>query len=246
MELPMIKKLLLPLIRSLLTMLTGCVGYDVGINFENPHNGTIVQHITIGQQLASLSETEAKKWLRSIEKRSQKLQGKVKKINSQELLVTIPFSNGAELVKKFNQLFHDEAYSSYSETDNQLTQLDSQVALKQSNLIFFERNSLDLTIDLRALESLSHQEKVTIPLDSLADLEFHLNTPSLARSISGKTNLQATKTEQGLIWQLQPCQINHIKALFWLPSPIGIGSGIIILLMITGFAIKYRRFPGIA
>ncbi len=242
----MTKKLLLSLILSLVTMLTGCVDYDVGINFQHPHNGTIVQHITIGQQLASLSETEAKKWLRSIEKRSQKLQGKVKKINSQELLVTIPFGNGAELVSKFNQLFHNEAYSNYSETDNQLTQLDSQVALKQSNLILFERNSLDLTIDLRALESLSHQEKVTIPVESLADLEFHLNTPSLTRSVSGKTNLQATKTEEGLIWQLQPGQINHIKAVFWLPSPVGIGAGIIILLMITGFAIKYRRFPGIA
>ncbi len=242
----MTKKLLLSLILSLVTMLTGCVDYDVGINFQHPHNGTIVQHITIGQQLASLSETEAKKWLRSIEKRSQKLQGKVKKINSQELLVTIPFSNGTELVSKFNKLFHNEAYSSYSETDNQLTQLDSQVALKQSNLILFERNSLDLTIDLRALESLSHQEKVTIPVESLADLEFHLNTPSLTRSVSGKTNLQATKTEEGLIWQLQPGQINHIKAVFWLPSPVGIGAGIIILLMITGFAIKYRRFPGIA
>ena len=242
----MTKKLLLSLILSLVTMLTGRVDYDVGINFQHPHNGTIVQHITIGQQLASLSETEAKKWLRSIEKRSQKLQGKVKKINSQELLVTIPFGNGAELVSKFNQLFHNEAYSNYSETDNQLTQLDSQVALKQSNLILFERNSLDLTIDLRALESLSHQEKVTIPVESLADLEFHLNTPSLTRSVSGKTNLQATKTEEGLIWQLQPGQINHIKAVFWLPSPVGIGAGIIILLMITGFAIKYRRFPGIA
>ena len=245
----MIKKLLLPLILSLLTMLTGCVGYDVGINFHNPHNGTIVQHITIGQQLASLTETETRKWLRSIEKRSQKLQGKVKKINSQELLVTIPFSNGAELVSKFNQLFHNEAYSSDSETPdrvNSLTQLDSQVALKQSNLIFFERNSLDLTIDLRALDTLSHQEKVTIPVDSLADLEFHLNTPSISHTISGKNNLQATKTDKGLVWQLKPGQINHIRAVFWLPSPVGIGAGVIIVLMILGFVVKYRRFPGIA
>ncbi len=243
------KKLLLSLILSLVTMLTGCVRYDVGINFQNPQNGTIVQHITVGQQLANLSGSEAKKWLRSIEKRSHQLKGNVKNISSQELLVTIPFTSGAELVSKFNQLFHNEDYSNYSETSSEntkLTQLDSQVALKQSNLIFLERNSLDLTIDLRALESLSHQGKVIIPPDSLVDLKFYLNTPLLTRSVSGDSNLQATETPQGLVWQLQPGQINHIQAVFWLPSPIGIGTAIIILLMIAGFFLKYRRLPGIA
>ncbi len=245
----MTKKLLLSLILSLVTMVTGCVQYDVGINFQNPQNGTIVQHITVGQQLANLSGSETKKWLRSIETRSRQLQGKVKNISSQELLVTIPFTSGAELVSKFNQLFHDETYSNYSETsaeNTKLTQLDSQVALKQSNLILLERNSLDLTIDLRALESLSHQGKVTIPPESLGDLEFRLNTPLLARSVSGDNNLQATKTPEGLVWELQPGQINHIQAVFWLPSPIGIGTAIIILLMIGGFFLKYRRLPGIA
>ncbi len=244
----MTKKLVLSLILSLVTMLTGCVKYDVGINFQNPYNGTIVQHITVGEQLANLSVSDTKKWLRSIEKRSHQVEGKVKKINSQELLVTIPFTNGAELVNKFNHMFHNETYSSDNDNSTEnpnLNQLDSQISLKQSNLIFVERNSLDLTIDLRALASLSHQDKVIIPSESLGNLEFHLNTPSLARSISGKNNLQATKTDQGLVWQLQPGQMNHLKAVFWLPSPLGIGGAIIIMLMIVGFLIKYRRFPGI-
>lgn len=241
----MTKKLLLSLILCVATMLTGCVGYDVGINFNNPHNGAIVQHITIGQQLANLSESESRKWLKSIEKRSHKLHGKVEKINSQELIVTIPFNNGTELVNKFNQLFHNEDYDNYSDIPEE-AQLDSQVALKQSNLILYERNSLDLTIDLRALESLSHQEKVIVTPESLANLEFHLNTSSWANSISRKDNIKATKTDAGLIWKLQPGQINHIQAVFWLPSPIGIGAAGIILLMILGFLIKYRRFPGLA
>ena len=244
----MTKKLVLSLILSLVTMLTGCVKYDVGINFQNPYNGTIVQHITVGEQLANLTPSETKKWLRSIEKRANKVDGKVKKINSQELLVTIPFTNGTELVNKFNQIFHNETYSEYADNlaeNPNVNQLDSLISLKQSNLIFFERNSLDLTIDLRALASLSHQDKVIIPSESLANLEFHLNTPSLARSVSGKNNLKATKTAQGLVWQLQPGQMNHLKAVFWLPSPLGIGAAIIILLMILGYLIKYRRFPGI-
>ncbi|MDJ0530997.1 MAG: DUF3153 domain-containing protein [Xenococcaceae cyanobacterium MO_207.B15] len=243
------KKLLLSLILSLVTMLTGCVRYDVGINFQNPQNGTIVQHIAVEKQLANLSPKETKQWLQSIETRSQLLQGKVKKISSQELLVTIPFNSGTELVSKFNQFFYNKAYSNYSDTsakNSKLGQLDSQIALKQSNLIFVERNTLDLTIDLRGLESLSHQGKVAMDPESLVDLEFHLDTPSFARSVSGKNNLKATKIPQGLVWELEPGKINHIKAIFWLPSPVGIGTGIIILLMIGGFVIKYRRFPGIA
>ncbi|HHP7232919.1 MAG TPA: DUF3153 domain-containing protein [Xenococcaceae cyanobacterium] len=243
------KKLLLSLILSLVTILTGCVRYDVGIDFQTPQNGTITQHVTIGQQLANLSPSETKKWLRSIETRSRQLQGKVQKISSQELLVTVPFSSGAELVSKFNQLFHNEAYSDSAETSGenpQLTQLDSQVALKQNNLIFLERNSLDLTIDLRALDTLSHQGKVLIPPESMGDLIFHLNTPLFARSISAIDNLQATKTPQGLTWQLQPGQINHLQAVFWLPNPLGIGTAMIILLMLAGFFLKYQRLPGIA
>jgi hypothetical protein len=242
---------LFPLVFCLLIFLTGCVNYDVGINFNSPHQGNIVQHINIKQQLNNLDRNEVKKWLNSLESRSRQLQGKVKKLNSEELLLTIPFHNGQELVSKFNQLFHSEIPVTYAlaTTENpDLTKLNSQINLQQSNLILLERNSLDLIIDLRALNILTHQGKIFVDSDRLIDLEFQLNTPWLAYSVSGDNNLQPIahpKTKQ-LVWHLQPGEINHIKAVFWLPSPLGLGTVAIIIVTLLGFYLKYQRFPGIA
>lgn len=241
---------LLPVACCLLILLTGCARYEVGINFDTPHKGSIVQHITLSQQLNNLDRSDVKKWLNSVESRSRQLQGKIKKFNSEELLVTIPFHNGQELATKFNQLFHSEipVTSAIDIGENpDLNKLDSQVTLQQSNFVLVERNSLDLTIDLRALDILTHQGKIIVDSDRLIDLEFQLNTPWLAYAVLGDNNLQpiSDATKQ-LVWHLQPGAINHIQAIFWLPSPIGIGTLGIILLMILGFYLKYRRFPGLA
>lgn len=242
-------RFLLPVVLCLATLLTGCVDYDVGIDFATPYQGEITQHIKVSQQLTSLAPSETRKWLNSIEKRSRQLKGEVKKLNAQELLVTIPFGNGAELAQKFNQLFQTSIVpnATIPQGKADLIQLNSQVALNQNNLVFVERNSLDLTIDLRALSVLSQQDRINIATDSLANLEFQLNTPWIARSYSDAEYLQpVTNTlKKGLVWQLQPGTINHIKVVFWLPSPIGIGTGIVILLMLLGFLLKYRRLPGI-
>lgn len=242
-------RFLLPIVLCLTTFLTGCVDYDVGVNFSTPYKGEITQHIKVNEKLTSLASSDTRKWLNSLEKRSRQLQGKVKKINSQELLLTIPFGNGAELARKFNQLFQTSIVPNAAIPKDQvdLIELNSQVSLHQSNLIFVERNSLDLAIDLRALGVLTNQEKILVDQDSLADLEFQLNTPWIAHSISNPQNLQpiSNTLKKGLVWHLHPGEVNHIKAVFWLPSPIGIGTGIIILLMLAGFFLKYRRFPGV-
>ena len=241
---------LLPVILCLVTLLTGCVRYDVGVNFDHPQHGTIVQYIKIGEQLTSLSQSEARKWLSSIEERSRILHGKVKKLNAQEVVVTIPFGNGKELTDKFNQFFHTDRDTDTAIVSNKvdLVKLDSEINLQQNNLVFFERNNLELTIDLRALGVLSNQGKIIVSPGSLIDLEFQLKTPLIAHNISGENNLEPIPNafKKGLVWQLQPGQINHIEAVFWLPSPLGIGAAVIILLMIFGYLLKYRRFPGVA
>jgi len=233
----------------LATLLTGCVKYDVGVNFATPYSGEIVQHVQISDQLTQLAPEETKKWLKSLEKRSRRLDGKVSKLNSQEVLLTVPFGNGAELAEKFNQLFNTntEPNATIPVEKQELVKLDSQVSIHQSNLVFVERNSVDLAIDLRALKALDRQDKILLDPNSAADLEFQLTTPWIARSLSGKNALQPVdRSGKTLVWQLQPGEINHIEAVFWLPSPVGIGAAAIILLAILGFAIKYRRFPGVA
>jgi hypothetical protein len=243
-------RFLLPIVLCLVTFLTGCVDYQVGINFATPYSGEIIQQIKVSDQLSSLDPKDTQKWLNSLEKRSRKLDGRVKKLNSQELLLTIPFGNGAELAEKFNQLFQTNIVpnATIPREKADLIQLNSQVSIKQSNLVFVERNSLDLAIDLRALKVLTQQDKITINPDSVADLKFQLTTPWIAHSISNADNLQPTinPLQKGLVWQLKPGEVNHIQAVFWLPSPIGIGAAAIVLLGILGYLIKYRRFPGVA
>ena len=242
-------RFLLPLVFCLLTLLTGCVRYDVGINFNSPYSGTLVQHIKIGSQLVNIGRSEATEWLKNIESRSRQIGGKVKHLNSQELVVKVPFNNGQEFTSKFNQLFNSNVPDTSGlvlEESAELVKLGSGVSLQQSNLLFVERNHLDLTVDLRALNLLAQQDKILIEPNSLLDLEFHLNTPWIAYNVSNIDNLEPISSSQGLAWKLQAGKLNHIEAVFWLPSPIGIGTAIIILVMILGFMLKYRRFPGIA
>lgn len=68
----------------------------------------MIQHIKLGEQLTNFSEKEGNAWLNSIERRALKLQGKSKRLSQDELVVTIPFSNGQDLVKKFNQFFYSD------------------------------------------------------------------------------------------------------------------------------------------
>ncbi|MEM7761426.1 MAG: DUF3153 domain-containing protein [Cyanobacteria bacterium P01_A01_bin.40] len=242
-------RFLLPIVLCLATLLTGCVDYDVGIKFTTPYSGEIMQHVKVSDKLTNLAPSDTKQWLNSLEKRSRQLNGKVQKLNAQELLLKIPFGNGAELAQKFNQLFQTSILPNATIPKEQvdLIELNSQVSIQQRNLIFMERNRLDLEIDLRALAVLSQQDKIIIDPDSIANLEFQLTTPWIAHSISQAGNLQPIKNtlKPGLVWQLHPGEVNQIAVIFWLPSPIGIGAAVIVLLMILGFILKYRRFPGV-
>ncbi|NJM84994.1 MAG: DUF3153 domain-containing protein [Leptolyngbyaceae cyanobacterium RM2_2_21] len=39
---------------------------------------------------------------------------------------------------------------------------------------------------------------------------------------------------------LQLGQLNHMEAVFWVPSPIGLGAAAIAVLMVLGWLIRYR------
>ncbi|MGH8002383.1 MAG: DUF3153 domain-containing protein [Brasilonema sp.] len=241
-------KKILPFAFCLLIFLTGCVRYDVGINFDDQHQGEIVQHIKLGQQLTALSQAEANNWLESVERRARQLQGKSQHISPQEIVVTIPFNNGQELATKFNQFFNPNPQKSPQsiKRDNlDLVQLNSELSLQQSNLLLLERNQLSLNVDLRALGVLSNQGNIIVSPGSLIDLDFILNTPWGAKNIINEVSLTPEIRNGGhqLVWHLQPGQINTIEAIFWLPSFLGLGTLIIVLLMLAGFYLKYKRFP---
>jgi hypothetical protein len=231
-------------------LLSGCVKYDLGVNFQSQHRGELVQHIKLGEQLTNFSSSQAQDWLKSVEQRARQLQGKIKRLSDQELIVTIPFSTGSELESKFNKFFNPSVKKGAQFVPSEeldLPSLNSKLSLTQSNLLLFVRNQLSYNLDLRSLGVISSNGSVIVSPSSLFDLEFSLQTPWGARSVENVTDaIKPTISDNGhrLVWILKPGQINHLEAVFWLPSPLGFGALIISLLVVVGFYLKYNRLPG--
>lgn len=245
-----LKRLFFPMLLCFLMGLTGCVRYDVGVNFYEQHRGEIIQHIRLAEQLTSLSKTEAKQWLNSLESRAKKLHGKAKKISDEEIIVTIPFSNGQELADKFNHFFnpnYSKIASGLKVENPELVQLKAEMSIKQSNWLFLEKNRLNIDVDLRALGVLSNQGNVIVSPGSLVDLEFVLNAPWWVKNIDKNDGLKSESNpdKTQVTWQLEPGQINTIETSFWVPSYLGIGTVIIIAFILLGFLAKHRHFPGV-
>jgi len=231
-------------------LLSGCVNYEVGVNFEGEHRGKIVQHIQLGEQLTNFSNSQAQEWVKSIERRAQQLEGKTKRLSNQDIIVTIPFNSGAELESKFNQFFNpvvNKGSSSKTVETVDLPKFDSKFHLNQGNFLFWQRNQLSYDLDLRSLGVLSANGNIIISPGSLLDLQFSLETPWGARSIEKTDNAITPEVYDNghqLVWTLKPGQLNHLEAVFWLPSPLGIGTFVIVLLVLGGFYWKYKSFPG--
>lgn len=227
-------------------VLSGCVNYDVGVTFDSPQRGEIIQHIKLGERLTSFSGDAAREWLNSIERRTRQLEGKVKKLSNEEIVVTIPFNNGADLEAKFNQFFNPvDKKSNVSGTLEELPTIDSHLSLKQNNFLLLLRNKLSYDLDLRSLSLISTNNSILVSPGSILELVFSLNTPWGARSIETDSAIHPEIYQKGrqLVWTLKPGQLNYVEAVFWLPSPIGIGTLLIILFVALGIYLRYTFMP---
>ncbi|MBE9126486.1 DUF3153 domain-containing protein [Coleofasciculus sp. LEGE 07092] len=230
-------------------LLSGCVKYDVSVNFKDENHGAIVQQIRLGEQLTSFSNAQATEWLKSIQRRARQLQGKAQNLSNQAVVVTIPFSNGEELVGKYNQFFNPvDPIGSRSKVGESvdLPSLDSNLSLDRRNFFVVQRNRLRYELDLRSLAVLSSNGNVIVSPGSLLDLQFNVKTPWGAKIANQGVNTIAPEVyDDGrqLVWKLVPGQFNRLEVVFWLPSPLGIGTIIIVLLVLVGFYVKYKSFP---
>ncbi|MBD2508317.1 DUF3153 domain-containing protein [Nostoc muscorum FACHB-395] len=239
----------LVLLTSLL--LTGCVKYDVGLNFDNSNSGEFVQHIKLGERLTSFSGDSVYEWLNSIERRTRQLEGKTQRVSQEEIIVTIPFSSGSELQEKFNEFFNSRTNQSseavQSKSDSELPKIESNVLLEQNYFLLLVRNRLIYDLDLRSLALIASKGNVLANAGSILDLEFSLKTPWGAKNIqltdTAETAIEPEKNGNQLVWKLQPGQLNHIEAVFWLPSPLGIGALLIILFVWGGLYLRYNFMP---
>lgn len=223
-------------------LITGCVNYDIGVTFDNPNHGEFVQHIQLGERLTSFSGDSVQEWLNSIERRTRKLEGKSQRISNQEVIVTIPFNNGKELETKFNEFFNPNGQNP---DKTAIPKIASQMKLAQNNFLLLVRNRLSYDLDLRSLSLVANNGKVLVNNpSSILDLKFGLNTPWGARSVKTDTSLEPEiKKGHQLLWQLKPGEINHVEAVFWLPSPIGWGTLLIVLFIAGGMYLRYNFMP---
>lgn len=226
-------------------LLSGCVKYDVSVNFNRPSQGEIVQHIKLGERLTSFSGDSATQWLSSIEQRAKQLQGKVKR-SPEEITVSIPFDNGADLEEKFNQFFNPVESKNSPKAVEELPTIDSKLNLSQNNLLLLLRNHLSYDLDLRSLSLIANNSNVLVSPGSVFDLEFSLNTPWGGRSIEKSENSIHPETNSNgrqMVWKLQPGQRNHIEVVFWMPDFLGIGTVSICLFVALGIFLRYSFMP---
>jgi len=228
-------------------LLSGCVQYEVGINFQSQTHGEIVQHIKLAKKLRNFSREIVSDWLKSLETRTYELEGKTKRISRQDILVTIPFNNGAELEEKFNSFFQPidsvESQNYSPETTVDLPKLASHIDVNQNNFFVALRNQLSMNLDLRLSTS---NNKVVINPNEFLDVEFQLTTPWGFRNIqSSENNTVYYQNDREIIWKLKPGEINSLDVVFWVPSPIGIGAILISLFVYLGIALKYQILPNL-
>lgn len=227
------------------TVLSGCVNYQAGVTFETPNRGELVQHIQLKEQLTAFSSSQAQEWLESLEQRARKLDGKVKRLSKQEVVLRIPFASGNEFEEKFNQFFNPPKPKKGNESLD-IPPISSKLQLQQGNFIFWVRNHLVYEVDLRSLALVANDGNVIVSPASLFDLEFTLNTPGAKAILRENQLAPSSDARKTIVWTLIPGQVNHLEAVFWLPSPLGIGTVFIVLLVLAGYYLKYQQIPGFA
>jgi hypothetical protein len=213
--------------------LSGCVKYETGINFYGLNDGEIIEHIQLGEQLKSFSQTAVRSWLESIEQRTKLAQGRIERASDLDFTVIIPFHNTRDLTTKINRYFNPDPASTETKS-----QFNSHLHIHQNNFFLVIRNHLTYDIDLRSLVVNSNDRN----LANYVDLNLSLSSPWGVKSSSIGDN---TTADSALMknWRLLPGQLNHIDAIFWLPNPLGIGAVIIIIISLGGYYLKYRQLP---
>ena len=221
-------------------LLSGCAHYDVGIQFDSQTHGVIVQHVRLGERLTTSSGPSAQQWLAQLDKQARQLGAQVRQPSKGELSIVLPFNNGDDLVKKFNGFWGSGNTASLAQTLG-LPEIQSHLSLSQHNWLLVLHNHLTYDLDLQGVGTLINSNSGLIENSGLLDLEFSLTTPWGIKPLPSSQAPQKRGRVQ--VWPLKPGQLNHIEVIFWLPSPIGIGAIVILLLVMLGSSLKRGLGP---
>lgn len=218
--------------------LSGCVQYDLGVNFNHTNNGEIIQHIKLGDKISIFGSDYISEWLRTLENRARKLSGSVTRISSSEIIVKIPFTNGKELEQNFTAFLN--THTSEDKEGTELSSINTKLVVEEKNLLLVSRNHLTYDLDLRSLAIVNTKAN-----NYLVNLDFSLQVPwGLKNLTKNSETLPADKQKQNLVvWTIKPGEMNHIEAVFWLPNFLGIGTLLIVLFVWLGLYLRYTILP---
>ena len=144
---------------------TGCLRYDLGIQFDHADHGQIVQQI----RLDAAPNPAFNAWLEQLSGRVRRLGGQVRR--GETTTLTVPFTTGEELLQRFRQMFPEDEVIVVP----QLGEVRSHLSLQTGNYLFAVRHHLVYDLDLRDLPA-----EVGAPVNLSSDwLDFHfqLKTP---------------------------------------------------------------------
>ncbi|MEA5463176.1 DUF3153 domain-containing protein [Leptothoe sp. PORK10 BA2] len=200
--------------------LSGCVDYELGIQFDSQTHGVLVQTLHLDEGFVALNSEARQQWLQVFIQEAKTFSGKVTSLEDGTLQLRIDFNNGTDLVKKFNQLFaQDGLMTQVPGAPPLLAHMD----LTQKNWGVALANQLQADIDLSALGADSAIGDGGA-LDRWRGLDLSFRIDSFGDSHH---------------WPLTPGQMNRIATTFWVPSPIGIGAVVITLLCGAGYGVRH-------
>ncbi|ASC71122.1 hypothetical protein XM38_020720 [Halomicronema hongdechloris C2206] len=223
---------------TLLLLLSGCVRYDVSIQFDRQTRGQIVQHVHLTQRAAAVAADEVALWRQQLQARAQALGGRVRSPSTADMDIVLPFHNGAELTRVFNQFFQPEA-DWQAVGLPQVATMQAQLSLQQGNWLVAIRNHFVVEVDLRDVPELSPLPETWMSRPWL-DLRFAWQTP-WGLTVRETTTVPPLSKQDGVAqWRLRPGQVNYLEGIVWVPSWVGIGTLAIATLVALGWGIKYR------
>ncbi|MEL6469555.1 MAG: DUF3153 domain-containing protein [Cyanobacteria bacterium J06623_4] len=235
-------------------LLTGCVDYDLGIQFDSQTKGAITQTIHLSDRLLVLAEERTENApsnlvFQTLSDRAKALSGKARQLDEDTLKITLPFGNGEQLVERFNAFYGNgdgidvdgsTAATGLLATLPGVPSVQAHLSLSQKNYILALRCVLTYDLNIQSPEALGLGRNLSDL--SWLNMDFHLVTPwgLAAQTLADdKTSEQPMLQGRTATWHLEAGQPHHIEATFWTPSPIGIGAAAIALFCLAGYWVKY-------
>ena len=189
---------------SCCALLTGCVDYNLGIQFESPNAGQLTHRI----RLENYTNPTAQAFLQQVRQQTEHVQGSFRSLSPQESLVTVPFHTATELEQSFNRFFQPDRGNTAA---SDLPIVVSHVTIDQGNWLLFEHDRLTFDVDLSAF-GLQGTERFADP-GTLFNLTMAVNNRT---------------------WDLYAGRKNHVVTDLWMPMPLGWGTVAIALLVGLG------------